>query len=361
MKIIDKEILKNFVITIIFSLMALYVIFLIVNMVENLDDFLAANMSTELIVKYYILFFPELVKLLLPIAVLLSTLFTVGKMSNSNEITALKSGGVSIIRLMIPIFLFSLLICVGSIYFNGWIVPKVNKDKLSIEQNYLKKNLSSTSVFNLYFRESQKNILSMQTYNATEGKGYNISYEKFADLVKPRLLSRIESDNMKWDSAQKNWIMYNGVNRQILINDNVLIQKFDSLRLNIAFDNDKLKKLSLNPKEMNLTEFKDYIETLQISGKDVRKELTDYYGQWAYPFASVIVILFAFPFATVKKKGGTAVQVAAALVVTFAYLIFTKVGQIIGYNSNFNPIIAGWFANIVFLVFGFIVLFRTKS
>ncbi len=361
MKIIDKEILKNFVITIIFSLMALYVIFLIVNMVENLDEFLAANMSTELIVKYYILFFPELVKLLLPIAVLLSTLFTVGKMSNSNEITALKSGGVSIIRLMIPIFLFSLLICVGSIYFNGWIVPKVNKDKLSIEQNYLKKNLSSTSVFNLYFRESQKNILSMQTYNATEGKGYNISYEKFADLVKPRLLSRIESDNMKWDSAQKNWIMYNGVNRQILKNDNVLIQKFDSLRLNIAFDNDKLKKLSLNPKEMNLTEFKDYIETLQISGKDVRKELTDYYGQWAYPFASVIVILFAFPFATVKKKGGTAVQVAAALVVTFAYLIFTKVGQIIGYNSNFNPIIAGWFANIVFLVFGFIVLFRTKS
>lgn len=361
MKIIDKEILKNFVITIIFSLMALYVIFLIVNMVENLDDFLAANMSTELIVKYYILFFPELVKLLLPIAVLLSTLFTVGKMSNSNEITALKSGGVSIIRLMVPIFLFSLLICVGSIYFNGWIVPKVNKDKLNIEQNYLKKNLSSTSVFNLYFRESQKNILSMQTYNATEGKGYNISYEKFADLVKPRLLSRIESDNMKWDSTKKNWIMYNGVNRQILKNDNVIIQKFDSLRLNIAFDNDKLKKLSLNPKEMNLTEFKDYIETLQISGKDVRKELTDYYGQWAYPFASVIVILFAFPFATVKKKGGTAVQVAAALVVTFAYLIFTKVGQIIGYNSNFNPIIAGWFANIVFLVFGFIVLFRTKS
>lgn len=201
----------------------------------------------------------------------------------------------------------------------------------------------------------------MQTYNATEGKGYNISYEKFADLVKPRLLSRIESDNMKWDSTKKNWIMYNGVNRQILKNDNVIIQKFDSLRLNIAFDNDKLKKLSLNPKEMNLTEFKDYIETLQISGKDVRKELTDYYGQWAYPFASVIVILFAFPFATVKKKGGTAVQVAAALVVTFAYLIFTKVGQIIGYNSNFNPIIAGWFANIVFLVFGFIVLFRTKS
>lgn len=361
MKIIDKEILKNFIVTIIFSLLALYVIFLIVNMVENLDDFIAAKMPTSLIAKYYILFFPELVKLLLPIAVLLSTLFTVGKMSNTNEITALKSGGVSIMRLMVPIILFSLLICFGSIYFNGWIVPKVNKNKLSIEQNYLKKNLSSTSVFNLYFKESQKNILSMQTYNAIEGKGYNISYEKFTDLVKPRLLSRIESDYMIWDTTDQNWIMYNGVSRIIQKNNTVLIKKFDSLRLNITFDNNKLKKLSVNPKEMNLTEFQEFIETLQISGKDVRKELTDYYGQWAYPFASIIIIIFAFPFATIKKKGGTAIQIAVALVVTFAYLIFTKVGQIIGYNSNFNPIIAGWFANIVFIIFGFIVLIKTKS
>lgn len=361
MKIIDKEILKNFIVTVIFSLIALYVIFLIVNMVENLDDFLAADMSEELIIKYYILFFPELVKLLLPIAVLLSTLFTVGKMSNNNEITALKSGGISIIRLMVPVFLFSLIICFGSIYFNGWIVPKVNKDKLSIEQNYLKKNLSSSSLFNLYFRESQQNILSMQTYNSSEGKGYNISYEKFTDINQPRLLSRIESDYMNWDSINKNWVLFNGVSRIIMKNNNVFIQKFDTLILNIAFDNDKLKKLSINPEEMNLTEFKEYIETLKISGKDVRRELTDYYGQWAYPFASVIVILFAFPFASIKKKGGTAVQVAAALVVTFAYLIFTKVGQIVGYNSNFNPIIAGWLANIVFLVLGSMVLLKTKS
>lgn len=361
MKLIDKHILKQFITTIIFSLLALYVIFLVVNLIENLDDFFAANMPNKTIIKYYILFFPEIIKLILPIAVLLSTLFTIGKMSNSNEITALKSGGISIVRILIPMLFVSILISTFSIYFNGYIVPEVNKEKIEIESKYLKKNLKSNSMFNLYFKDNKNQILSLQSYNATDSKGFNVSLEKFTSEINPRLVERIESEIMTWDTINNSWKMIRGVKRQVLENNQIEIKKFDSLDIILNFDNKQLQKLSLNSKEMNFTEYKEYIETLKFGGKDVRRDLTDYYGLWAYPFASVIVVLFSVPFASVKKKGGTAVQVASALVITFAYLIFTKVGQIIGYNSNFNPMIAGWLANILFFVFGLVVLFKTRT
>ncbi len=360
-KIIDRQIIKNFISTVVFSLIALYVIFLVVNLIENLDDFMAAKMPKETILRYYMLYFPEIIKLLLPISVLLSSLFTIGKMSNSNEITALKSGGVSIVRILVPIMLISITISIGSVYFNGWVVPKVNKEKIEIESTYLKKNIKSNSMFNLYFRDKENNIISMQSYNSTESKGYNVSLEKFSGYTNPRLLERVEAEIVVWDTINNNWLMKSGIKREIIAKDNIIITRFDSLNIKIDLTNQQLSKLNINAKEMNFQEYKDYIETLKIGGKDIRRDLTDYYGQWAYPFASIIVVLFAVPFASVKKKGGTAVQVAAALVITFAYLIFTKVGQVVGYNSNFNPIIAGWFANIAFFVFGIIVLFRTRS
>lgn len=370
MKLIDRYIFKQFVTTILFSLFALYTIFLVVNLIENLDDFIAANMPNKTIIKYYLLFFPEIIKLLLPISVLLSTLFTIGKMSNNNEITALKSGGISIYRLLLPILCIAISISIFSTYFNGYVVPKVNKDKLEIEAEYLKKNLKAKSLYNLYFKDKNNLVLSLQTFNTEQNKGYNASIEKFSSQTHPRLIERIEGEVLSWDKKKKSWKVLNGVKRVVIEDSpyskdykkNTLnVSRFDTLFVPLSFNEKQLQSLAFNPQEMNFSEYKEYIQALKSNGKDVRRDLTDYYGQWAYPFASLIIVLFAVPFAATKKKGGTAIQIASALVITFIYLIFTKVGQVIGYNSNFNPIIAGWFANIVFIFFSIIVLIKTKS
>jgi lipopolysaccharide export LptBFGC system permease protein LptF len=66
-------------------------------------------------------------------------------------------------------------------------------------------------------------------------------------------------------------------------------------------------------------------------------------------------------FASVKKRGGLAVQIAAAMVISFLYLMFFEISKPIGLAMNLSPIVVGWSANIIFLICGIINIINTRA
>jgi lipopolysaccharide export system permease protein len=352
--------LKQLTFTLLFSTIALCVIFVIVNLLENLDEFLDQSASIVIIGKYYLYFLPEILKLLIPVAVLLSILFTIGKLSTQNEVTAMKSGGLSLYRMMAPLMLFAVILSLGHLYFNGWVVPDANTKKIEIERRYLKKSSGGSQLFNLYFRDSPLKNVIMQYYNASHKTGHKVAVEEYSGEISPRMVSRIEADKIIWDSSSGAWNLVDGIARHY--NDqSVNLHYFDTVRSQMRITHGQIVQLKRSPDEMNLTELYNYINMLRRGGKDVRKMMIDYYGQYAYPFANLIVVLFGVPFASIRKKGGIAIQIGAAMVISFFYLIFTKFGQEIGYAADIDPILSAWLANIVFFTAGVVVIFKTKT
>lgn len=92
-----------------------------------------------------------------------------------------------------------------------------------------------------------------------------------------------------------------------------------------------------------------FIESQQRAGQDVSRWLVDFYSKISFPFASVIVVLFGVPFASVKRRGGIGVQLGISLLICFIYLIFMKISQVFGYNGDVNPLLTAWMANLIFL------------
>ncbi len=360
MKLVDFYILRQFVFTLVFSLIALYVIFLVVNVMENLEDFLDNNAELEIIGQYYLYSLPGIFKLMTPVAMLLATLFSIGKLSGNNEITAMKSGGLSLYRMMFPLLLFSVVISVSHLYFNGWIVPKSNSKVIDIESEYLKKTGKRNAIFNLYFRESPTRNLSMKFYNANIYSGNNAAVEWFNSENNPRLIRRIEAQKIVWDTNSGKWLMLKVIDRKFN-GFNIHTSTFDSLSIELKLTHDKVVNLKKRTEEMTFDELYTYIQLMGQGGKDVRQQMTDYYGQYAFPFANIVVIIFGVPFASIRKKGGMAIQIGAAMIISFFYLIFTKIGQTIGYSSDFDPVISGWLANMVFLLIGIVVIIKTKT
>lgn len=360
MKILYRYILKSFINTLVFSLVALCTIFLIVNLLDNLDEFLDQKASILVISEYYASAFPEIIKMLMPVAILISTLFTVGKFSSQNEITAMKSGGMSLYKIMYPLAIFCMLLSFGQLYFNGWIVPKVNTRKIQMEVQYLEKDKKDGPLYNLYLRDNPKRNLVMGFFDADEQFGTKISIDEFSSDTCPRIIKKYEAERIQWDPAAKSWRLLNCV-----------IRKFDSVKsttefhdiynIKLTLKQNQMKYLQKLPDQMNFDEFKSYINVMKQGGKDVRKLLIEYYGDYALPFANFIIILFAVPFASIKKRGGIAMQIAAAMVITFTYLVFIKVGQTIGFSMNLEPIISAWMANIIFFIAGLFVIYKTKT
>lgn len=360
MNLIDRYILKKFVFTLVFSLVALIIIFLVVNIFEQLDEFLDKDASFLVIIDYYASYLPEIIKLLVPIAMLLATLFTFGKLSTSNEITAIKTGGMSLYRMMLPIMLFAFMIGAGHLYFVGWTVPKATEHKLEIEYEYLHKGNKSGPIYNLYFRDTPLKHVIMRYYNSNTKIGNQVAIEEYSSEMSPRLISRVEAEKIIWDSVNSSWKLLSGIKREFE-QYSLATEIFDSTEVDLQITHDELIKLKTDPTEMSLDERRNHLSVLKKGGKDIRKQLINYHAEIAFPFANIIVVLFGIPFASVRKKGGIAVQIGAAMVIAFMYMIFTEVSKGVGYASNINPILSAWLANIIFAVAGIIVLIKSRT
>lgn len=297
---------------------------------------------------------------MLPLATLLSALFTFGRMSTQNEITAIKSGGISLYRFMLPIVIISIMISLGQLYFNGWIVPNANFTKNKIERQYLNLSQSGMPLYNLYFRDSPTNNILIQNYDSTLQTAYNVAIEYYSSEFSPRLVKRIDCAEMVWDTTKNNWKMLNAIIRNYKGSQISTIQK-PEYNINLNVTKSHINKFQKPTEEMNFTELKSYIGILSKGGKDTRMILIDYYGKWAYPFANIIVILFGVPFASVKRKGGIAIQIGAAMVIAFMYMIFIKVSQSISLAYNLDPVLSGWIANIIFFILGLITIYKTRT
>lgn len=360
MNIIDRYIIKNITLTLFFAIIALCVIFLVVSLIENLDEFLDRDVETEIIVKYYLYYFPEIIKFLTPVAMLISTLFSIGRLSMSNEITAVKTGGMSLYRIMASLTVLALILSFVQLYFNGWIVPRANEKKFEIEREYLKMGKSGGPIYNLYFRDDPLRNVIIQHFNERSKTSLRIAVENYSSVVEPRMTSRIEARSAVWKENEKTWRFFGGIKREYA-DGKIITETFDSTDVKLNITPEEIVELKRLPEEMTFDELKRNIELLDRGGKDVRRQMIEYHGNYAFPFANFIVILFGVPFASVRKKGGLAIQIAAAMVISLFYLVFTKVGQTLGYAYDINPVISGWMANIIFFALGIFTIFKTKT
>ena len=130
----------------------------------------------------------EIIKLIIPVAMLLASLFVTARLSAQGEWTAFKSGGVSLYRLLVPYIGVALVISAMSVYFNGWIVPSANKKKFTIERVYLHKDVVNASGANIYVQDSPTRILSLGYFDDTRNIASRVSIRSFRGSSPPSLM-----------------------------------------------------------------------------------------------------------------------------------------------------------------------------
>jgi lipopolysaccharide export system permease protein len=132
MKKIDKLVLGSFLGP--FFLTFFVVIFILLSqfMLKYLDEIVGKDLDTIVIAELIFYFSIFMTPNAFPLAVLLSSLMTFGNLGQHFELTALKSAGISLIRVLVPIFVFTLFLTGLAYYSNNFIVPKANLKAFSL-------------------------------------------------------------------------------------------------------------------------------------------------------------------------------------------------------------------------------------
>jgi lipopolysaccharide export system permease protein len=369
MTILDRYIVRQLLSVFLFGLLTFLLIFVVINMMERLDDFIDANAPVTVILQYYLAFTPEIIKLMTPVAMLLGALFVVGRMANQNELSAMKSSGLSLYRFLLPFVVVALVISLASIYFNGWIVPYANAQKTSIERTHLHPGQGSRGSQPLFFQDGRTRLVSVNYYESTSRIGYRVSIEELTDTNMTVLRRRYDAKQMEWgklritpgDTVTEGWILVSGTQREF-DGEAQRLTTFERLPLGkLAITPTDIDEKQRKPDEMNYVELREFIRNQERAGQDISRWMVDFHNKIAFPFSSVIVVLFGVPFASIKRRGGIAIDFGVCVAVTFIYLGFMKTSHVFGYNGDLNPLLTAWLANIIFFILAVVNIIRVQK
>ncbi|MDP4237007.1 MAG: LptF/LptG family permease [Bacteroidota bacterium] len=365
MKLLDRYIIKQFVLATLVSLAAFMILFVAIDLMEKLDKFLDRKMPFALILDYYVNFTPQMISLVLPIALLLGSLFTTGKMSQQTEIVATRSAGMSLYRFMLPFVVIGILVSFFMVYFDGWMLPRANARVDALQRQYdLPGTTSIGPQSNLHLQEGIGEIVVIQNFTFEAARADRVGIYFFNPNDMTKLYRRIDAKQMLWDSTKHAWRLVDAVER-IFTSDSskeTFRRVSDSASMmRFSFTPKQLRERQLKYEELTNAQFHQRIDVAKQAGQDTARDEVDYYSKYAMSFTSLIVILFGVPFASQKKCGGLAIQFAIAIGIAFFFLAFIKVSQTFGYTGAIDPILTAWLANILFILIAIGVIARVQK
>ena len=363
MKKLDLYIIRQFLSTLAMTLMGFVSVILVVDLIENLDRFIDNSIPAGITFTYYIYAIPWFINLGLPMSMLISTVFTVGVLAKRNELTAMKSNGISLYRIAIPITSIGFIVSLISFELDNRWVTKGNKARYDIERQYMKRKArvrTQKEIRNIFLQKNEMNHISLAKFRPESNAGNDIT---FITLDKGTVTKRMDGKTVKWLDSLRVWNVQNYSIREFDENGsvkNTVISKKDTI-IDLNFSPDDITQQSKKPDEMSYSDLTDRIQQLKENGVDSTKWEVDRYFKISFAFTNFIIVLFGIPLVVVRPKGGLSFGAGMGIFVIFIYYVFIKLGMSIGYSGITSPVTAAWMGNILFFIGGILLLIFVRK
>jgi len=153
LKTLDKLVLKAFLAPFFGTFFTMLFVLLMQSVWKYIDDLIGKGLEWTVIVELAFYSIPTLVPLALPLALLLSSLMTFGKLGENYELTALKSSGISLYKIMQPLFVTVSIIAIAAFFFSNHVIPYSNMKFKTLLYDIMNKKLSLNMREGVFFND----------------------------------------------------------------------------------------------------------------------------------------------------------------------------------------------------------------
>lgn len=359
MKILDRYILKQYLVTFVFAIALLLAIVTVIDYTEKTDKYAQANLTATQVLGYYTDFIPWVAGLVTPLTAFIAVVFVTSRLAVRTEIIAALSSGVSFRRLLIPYFAGAFIIAAASFYLNGWVIPNSNKTRLAFEVQYLKKS-AANNLRNIHLQLDRNIYFYMQSYNTLSKRGFQLVLERFDNN---RMVERLTANRIQWDTTKNTWVLQDWKRIRV---DEIFTQTGQATDAQLSESGMSLDTaLAIHPKEfendyrkydgLTINELNEYIKVLRSRGSaGIEVYEVEKYTRYASPFSIFVLTFLGVIVSAKKSRGGTGFQIALGFVLSFIFILFFILFRSFAEAGSLPPYISVW---IPALVFGTIALF----
>ena len=356
--ILPKYIQVRFVSVFIFCILGVIILFLSIDMVENLDRFIDKKVPAGITALYYLYYIPYVVVLTLPVATLLATVFSIGTLAKNNEIVAMKALGFSLYQLLITLLVIGLGLSASAFILSEGIVTKTNQKKETIWRTYIENvaNKRAKHLKNLEIQEPPDRVITIEYYDGERFEAHRVKIETFRDH---RLISRIDASLMRWENGV--WKIDRGYQRSFEGDEEKAVPITRPMVFHFSFTPNELLLAQIKPDEMDVVELYRFIRKIRLLGGNDQRWMTDFYLRVAFPLTNFFIILFSVPFVYNRRKKSLTIGFGISLAICFFYFGLIKMGQVMGENGQLPPFLGACLGNGIVCIGSMINLFKTRK
>jgi lipopolysaccharide export system permease protein len=321
------------------------------------------NAPLLIAIEYFLWEMPYYLLLVVPMAMLFGTLLSMQRLSGESEITALKAGGVSLVRMFAPLAAVGLVVSLLSLAVQEELVPLANDRAAYLRESVIEhlSPASSSLTVTTPLPGGGKQVTIAGSLDASTQSLLNVTVLRYD--AKARLAEMIVSERARYDPPT--WTFRNATTYEFTTGEVSGTLVSPALSVDIGERPGEMAKRNVeadDPENLSRREIKSALDTAVLSDPQRRLFSATYAAKLARPFSAFVFVLFGFPLGMRRiRGGGAALGFGLALAIVFVYYVITTVALSIGSLALPLAGIAAWTPNALFSLIGLWLLRRASA
>lgn len=375
MRLLDRYLLRELLMPFSYCLGGFLIFWISSDLFNRMGEFQEARMNLGDIAEYYVVKSPELLSVVLPVALLLGLLYALTQHARYNEITAMRAAGVGLWRLAVPYLAVGFLASVALFYINEhWAPDAAERAELIMAR----RAQPGQTKFNRHI------VPNLGFMNARDGRNWQIKSLNTETMVmtSPMIISTLRDGSPVWFSASHAvhtngvWVFYNAreyrgdpttnsapvptIQEPILARPD-LTETPEEIRSEVAISKQQSSLRKRHRSDISLAELHSYLA--------LHPNLTPASQSWLYtklhsriagPWKCLVVVLIALPFGVPSGRRNVFAGVAGSIGICLAYFALMEISLAAGTSGYLPAWLAGWLPNICFSLIGIWLTSRVR-
>lgn len=368
--LLDRYLVRCFAVPFLLCVGGISGIMITMDLLNNANDFVTAKFGFGKILLFYLALLPQILVTITEAALLLATLYALGRMSRYNELISMMSAGRSVARIIAPVLIFAAWCSLAVMALNYQLAPQADRTKEDMLKDSGRRAATKDTKgveFNVAYRnrEDRRNWLIFRLpYDLSERNSMNEIWIMQQDANgDPQ--SMIVAKRGAWNPVLRSWTFY-----QAVVMEFAKDLKLKSLRFEERFPimeswretPGSILSDRLNPEYLGVPELLSYLATNQsLPARSLAKYEAALHWRFALPFRCFLLVLLAAPLGIVSSRrgllGGVTTAIGLFIVVFFCSVLSLKAGE----GLYLPPAAGAWLVNGIFLGIGLMLLWMRSS
>jgi lipopolysaccharide export system permease protein len=358
--ILDGYLLREMLVPFFFAFGA-FLLFWALNIFFLAADYIINQHAPFFLVLRFVVFrIPQAIPMAFPFACLFAALLAMGRVMGDNEITAMRTAGIPVLRIAISPMLFGVAMFLIAYGMNEWVAPAsvdlstrtfyqiiYHTDALPVEPQFFRKDPDTGNTFYVgQVAPDNRTMMDVQIFKPAKFGPWNETLQsKTASVAASSLVLHDVIDTR-----------YNNdgfvTNQQHVKNVSIGLPLGETASQFVS-------QVNNDPWTMSSKSLRTQVNALQSQGiggtamGNLQIQLAD---KLAWPFSCIIGVLVAVPLALRFGKRGRMLGIALSIIAFFGYYLMVSAASAFGRNGAMNPYVAAWLPNAIMGALGTVLL-----